>query len=57
MKEATDREVDSCGTHHSKDIQTRAQLRLSIWAIHLKSPTAALAQAQEFLEVQISGES
>ena len=39
MKEAQDRGVE-----------TRAKLRLSMWAIHAESPTAALAKALESLE-------
>ena len=49
MKEARDRGVDYYGTNHRKEIQTRSQLEQSKSAIHLKSPTAALAEAMECL--------
>ena len=31
-------------------IQTRSQVRVGFWAIHLESPSAALAKASEFTE-------
>ena len=50
MKEANDKGVDYYDTNHQQEFETRAQFRLNLWAIHLKSPTAALAKALECLE-------
>ena len=50
MKEAKDKGVDFYHTNHQKEIRTRAQFRLNLWAIHLKNPTAALAKALECLD-------
>ena len=50
MKEAKDRGEDYCDPNHQKEIETRDQIRLNLWAIHLKSPAAALAKALECLE-------
>ena len=36
--------------NHQKEIQTRDQIRLNLWANHLQSPTAALAKALKCLE-------
>ena len=46
MEEAKDRGTNNCDTNPKKK-KTRAQIRLNMWAIHLKSPTAALAKAFE----------
>ena len=50
MKEAKDKGVDYYDTNHSTEIQTRAPFRLNLWAVHRKSPTAALAKALECLD-------
>ena len=51
MNEAKDRGQDHCDPGHQKELQTRDQFRLNLWAIiHLKSPTTALAKALECLE-------
>ena len=43
LKGAKDGGVDFHDASHEKEIKTSAQVRLDIWAIPLKRPTAALA--------------
>ena len=50
MKEAEGKGVDYCDTNHRKEIQTRAQFRLNLWAIELKSSRAALTKELECLD-------
>ena len=50
LEVAKNRGSDSCDVGHEKKIITRSQVRLDLWAIHLKSPIAALAKALESLE-------
>ena len=47
LKDAKDKGVDFFDLGSVQKIQTRPQVRLDLWAIHLKSPTAALATALE----------
>ena len=44
-KEAKDGEVDFYDASHEKEIKTRAQVRLDLWALHLKNLTGAVAEA------------
>ena len=50
MTEAKDEGVNIYDAGREKEIKTRAQFRLDIWAIHVRSPTAALAKTSEGLE-------
>ena len=50
LKEAKDKGIDVYDLGSVQQIQTRSQLRLALWAIHLKSPTAALADALKHTE-------
>ena len=50
LKEAKDKGTDFHDLGRVQKIQTRSQVRLALWAIHLKSPTAALANALEQTE-------
>ena len=50
MNEAKNKGLDYCDTKHHEDIQTGCQLRLDLWVMHLRSPTAALTKALEYLE-------
>ena len=47
---ARDKGIDVSHVGHAKKIQARSKVKLDLWAIHLKSPTAALATALEGLE-------
>ena len=42
--------IDSSDLGSVQKIPTRSQIRLDLWAIHLKSPPAALAKALECTE-------
>ena len=45
LKEAKDKGIDFYDLGSVQKVRTRSQVRLDYWAIHLKSPTAALADA------------
>ena len=48
--EAKDKRIDGYDRGSVQRIQTRSHVRLDLWAVHLKSPTAALANALERTE-------
>ena len=50
LKAARDKGCDCHDAGHAKKIQTRSQVRLDLWTIHLQSPTAAVAKTLEGLE-------
>ena len=41
LKDAKGKGIEFHDAGHEKEIKTRAHLRLDIWAVHLKNPTAA----------------
>ena len=50
LKEANDKGIDCCDLGRVQKIQTRSHIMVDPWAIHLKSPTVALASALERTE-------
>ena len=50
LKEAKDRGIDLFDASHEEEDETRARVRLDLWAIHLTNPTTASANALGGLE-------